>query len=312
MATPAPAAHRRSVLCVGGANLDRTWRIAGPVHVGASNPARAGAHVGGIARNVAENLVRLGLAARLVSAVGEDGAGARVRDETAAAGVDVSGVRRIAGAATGGYVAVLDRGGDLVIGLADTAAAETLTAEDMARERGHIAAADLVFADTNLAPATLAALRAAAAGLGRPLAVDLVSPGKAGRLGGGLAGVALALANRASAAALVGSGDPEALALAILALGAGQVIVTCGAAGIVHAGAGRARAYPAPASHVVDVTGAGDALTAGAIAGLLAGLAPEAMCRCAQEAARLTLAVPGPVSTALTPDCLGLAVAGAP
>ena len=54
----------------------------------------------------------------LVSVVGLDSLGDALLRETAAAGVDVSGVLRVPGAATGSYTAVLGAGGELLLAVA--------------------------------------------------------------------------------------------------------------------------------------------------------------------------------------------------
>ena len=55
--------------------LDRTLRLAAAPVPGSSNPARMSTGFGGVARNVAENLARLGVPVALVSRVGDDDSG---------------------------------------------------------------------------------------------------------------------------------------------------------------------------------------------------------------------------------------------
>ena len=64
------------ILCIGGAVLDRKFRLDGPWLPGTSNPARSSRSFGGVARNICENLARLGVATALVTRVGADEAGA--------------------------------------------------------------------------------------------------------------------------------------------------------------------------------------------------------------------------------------------
>ena len=104
------------ILCVGGAVVDRKYTLTSHAVAATSNPAVATTSWGGVARNVAENLARLGVPVSLVSRVGDDAAGADLLRHTAAAGVDVSGV--LVGGTTAEYVAVLDPAGDLVLGVA--------------------------------------------------------------------------------------------------------------------------------------------------------------------------------------------------
>ncbi|HEU4518527.1 MAG TPA: PfkB family carbohydrate kinase, partial [Microvirga sp.] len=106
------------VVCVGGAVRDRKLRSAGPLVPGTSNPVRSERSFGGVARNVAENLARLGVATALVSLVGDDGEGRAIRAHLGRAGVDTRFVAVADGQATAEYLAVLPPSGELAFGLA--------------------------------------------------------------------------------------------------------------------------------------------------------------------------------------------------
>ena len=81
------------VVVVGGINADLKARTSAPLVPGTSNPGTATLTPGGVGRNVAENLTRLGTPAALVGVVGEDTIGTLVLEATAEAGVDVAAVR---------------------------------------------------------------------------------------------------------------------------------------------------------------------------------------------------------------------------
>ena len=270
-------AETRSVVCLGGANVDRKLRVAAPVRPGSSNPATARETFGGVARNVAENLARCGVPVQLLAAVGQDAAGRALLDDAAQAGIDVHAVQVIGEALTGSYTAVLDRDGSLFVALADMDLCEQLTPDWLAQHADVCRGAALVVADLNLPATTLAALVTAAAEEGAPpLVLVAVSEAKMARLPPRLHGVRLLVLNRGELAAWAGT---EALAPGVARLqaaGVRDVVVTLGAAGLCHttaaAGALVFLAAPAvPAEAVVDVTGAGDALAAGLCHGLWSG-----------------------------------------
>jgi sugar/nucleoside kinase (ribokinase family) len=137
------AAPDRPVVVIGGANIDVKCRIAAATAMGSSNPGAVTTAVGGVARNVAENLARLGLRVALISAVGWDAEARRVIAETAAAGVDMSGVLRSA-APTGRYVATLDAQGDLLVAVNAMAILAELTPKGLAGRRALIERARLI------------------------------------------------------------------------------------------------------------------------------------------------------------------------
>ena len=97
----------RSVVVVGGSNADVIARPHLTPVARTSNPGRVTVTAGGVGRNIAENLARLGTPTYLVSAVGSDAHGELVVSTTAGAGVDIDHVRRVI-APTGTYVALLD------------------------------------------------------------------------------------------------------------------------------------------------------------------------------------------------------------
>lgn len=265
------------MVCVGGATVDRRFRLAGPLRLGTSNPATGARGFGGVARNVAENLCRLGVPVALLSRVGRDEAGLALAEALDRLGVDRHGVEAVPGAATAEYLAVTAPDGDLALGLADMAVLDGLDPAFLERHASAFATADWVFADCNLgAPALDDLRRRLVRGGSHRLAVDAVSVAKAARLPDRLDGIDLLVLNRDEAAALArrrGDGDdaPAAVAEALLRAGAGAVVVTLGPEGALAASADGLVAVPAVPTRVVDVTGAGDALVAAVIRALRAG-----------------------------------------
>lgn len=296
------------ILCLGGAAVDRTYRTRAPARLGTSNPAAATLSFGGVARNVAESLARLGSDVALVSRVGDDPGGVALLEALGAAGADVSGVERVAGAASAEYVAVLDADGGLLVGLAAMDLLGGLDAAFVARAAESLAGADLVFAEANCGADALAELVGRARAAPWRLALDAVSVAKSARLPGDLTGVATLFCARDEAEALVGAPEaPEALARALVTRGAAAAIVTLGPDGLVVADAGGARRLPGAPAPVVDVTGAGDALIAGTLHALSEGEPLDAALSAGQALARLAISVQGAVRADLTPALLAAA-----
>jgi pseudouridine kinase len=302
-----PPATSGAVVCVGGAVLDRTLRLLGEPVGGTSNPAGGATSFGGVARNVAENLARLGVPARLVSRVGDDAPGALLVARLRAAGVGTDGVTAEPGASTAQYVAILDPDGDLVIGAADMAVLDRIALPDIPAGDGWL------FADCNLAAPVLAGLLAR----GGRLAVDGVSTPKVVRLPADLTGLALLFVNRDEALAWLTVHRPEQaawadgeLATVLLEAGVEQVVLTRGPRPAVLADATGVRELPAVPATVLDVTGAGDALVAGTLAELVAGRGLDDAVRFGHAAAAATVAVVGGVRTDLSRALVDELVAG--
>jgi pseudouridine kinase len=303
------------VVVIGGANIDVKCRIAATTAMGSSNPGAVTTTVGGVARNVAENLARLGLRVALISAVGWDAEARRIIAETAAAGVDMSAVLRN-GQPTGRYVATLDARGDLLVAVNAMGILETLTPTALARQRALIEGARLIVADCNLPIATLGWLIKTAAKRRIPVAIETVSSPKVARLRVLLTPAQPLYAlfgNAAEMAALIGHklGSGRALADGAAMLhqrGVGTVAIGLGRRGVFvsQQGGGKmlSRLVPAVKAKVVEVTGAGDAAVAATLHGLLAGKDAVSAARYGQAAAALTLASEQSVSPKLSPQAL--------
>lgn len=306
----APHDQQAPLVCIGGSNVDRKLRSLAGLRPGTSNPATQTETPGGVARNVAENLARLGLPTRLLTAVGEDASGRELLEHAALAGVDCSASLRLADAPTGSYTAVLDAGGELLLALSQMELCERLTPEFMQQTRSRRAPAGLLMADLNLPAASLRALVAEARESGQPLVLVAVSVPKMARLPRDLRGVHCLLLNEAELAALAGSDVPDEVDPSILwkrlrRRGLRQLIVTRGSAGLLYSDGDTLQAMSAPAVPVVDVTGAGDAFAAGVCAALQRDAQDLARaCRCGLALAALTLQTEATVSPKLEPALL--------
>ena len=142
-------AEADSVVVVGGAVLDTKVRTSGAPVLRTSNPGTASWTAGGVGRNIAENLARLGSPTLLVAAVGDDPAAETVLARTTAAGVECRHVVTSVHP-TGTYAAVLDDGGDLLVAVADMRATDELTVSDLAVVPSLLGGADALVVDANL------------------------------------------------------------------------------------------------------------------------------------------------------------------
>ena len=266
--------ERRRVFCMGGAVLNRKYRLASPAIIGTSNPAEGFRTLGGVSRNVAENLARLGAAVSLLSVVGDDDSGRSLLRHMQDLGVDVSQVLVSAGASTAEYAAILDPANELIMGIADMQAFNQLTPQRIERAWPHISAASWVFTDCNPTVEALAELFARKrAGAGFKLAADTVSVHKASRLPQDLDGLDVLFTNLDEARAALGHSEAgaEQASRKLLERGASAVVITQGQRGHLVATAQGLFEVPGIKSEVADVTGAGDSLIAGTLFKLLEG-----------------------------------------
>jgi pseudouridine kinase len=299
------------VLVIGSAGIDLVGRATHPLQPRTSNPGRLRLSHGGVARNVAENLARLGTEAVLISAVGNDVQGQQLLDRLRTAGVDVKHVLTVAGAATGAYLAVLEQGGALHLGLDDMGVVAALT-PDYLRERAELFRdSAVVFVDANLPRKTLAAAVQLARRHKVPLAADPTSASLAGALSPHLEHLWLITPNEAEAAVLCPVPVPhadvsQALAAArhLVSMGVDIAMVTMAEFGVGYASAEGSGHLPALRTEIVDPTGAGDALTAAVLCALLNGIPLDEAIRLGLSAAAVTLRTPGTVAPNLSLELL--------
>ncbi len=250
-----------SVLVVGGANLDLLARSHSTVQLHTSNPGSRSGTPGGVGRNVAENLARLGTPTRLVLAVGDDPAGVELLERTQAAGVETLEVPW--SGPTGSYTAILDADGSLVAGVADMAATTAIGPEHV--ESRWIAEAHWLVLDGNLSRETLRHALACATDAGVPVVLDPVSAPKARMVAELLAEcrVHTVTPNLDELVALTGEVDPASAADRLHHAGVEVVWLREGERGSTLF---RRDAEPVrvvlPRVDAVDVTGAGDAMLA--------------------------------------------------
>lgn len=297
------------IACIGGANLDRKARGKQQVRLHSSNPVTITESCGGVARNIAENLARLGCKSSLFTCVGEDKEGEWILQETRNHGVDISQVWRLPTQRTGTYTALLDRDGEMVVSLANMDIYDALTPDMYADKWSHIVAAQAIFLDTNVPADCLSYIIERCREESMPLFVDPVSSAKAKKLPQRLDGVEAILPNREEAELLAGMSisSPAECAEAcrkIRERGVKHVIVTMGEQGVYYQAEDASEHFSPYPTEVVDVTGAGDAFASGLLYGIVNGGSFERACRLGLAASALTLKTEQSVSPLLKSEQL--------
>ena len=259
-----------SIIVIGGANLDIKAKSLEVNRLGTSNPGTISTSPGGVGRNIAHNLARLGASVGLITVIGNDHQGHVVLSATQNAGVDVSRISQTA-PATGTYIAVLNPNGELVTALSDMRAADAISPEIIQTHEASIKAATFVVADCNLPLSTLEAI----AGIAREkLFIEPVSVPKSAKLKALLLSgpIFMASPNLDQIESLTGSRDIHTGCKVLHSQGLLNIVAHAGAEGAFMSDGHDIDHVPIqPAGPIVDVTGAGDAAVAGLIYALLQG-----------------------------------------
>jgi sugar/nucleoside kinase (ribokinase family) len=232
---------------------------------------------GGCAANVAASLARLEVPSAVAGCVGADLFGDFLDSELRGLGVDTRGLRRSAERGTSKTV-ILPVGGEDRRFVHTFGANAEFTADHV--DRALLADCDVFYLGGYLVlPAVsateLAELCADARARGARTVLDVVVPRGATvtleSVQEALPFVDFFLPNEDEARALTGETDPHRQAARLVEAGCGSAIVTRGTAGAVLRSRDELLEVPAPRVASVDQSGAGDAFSAGLIAGLLVG-----------------------------------------
>lgn len=236
-----------------------------------SNPVTSSTTVGGVARNIAENLGRLGENVSLFSVKGADADWLEIA-HASEAHMDVTHVSQIEGASTGAYTAVLDKNGDLSIAFADMEIFDEITPTLLKSKEAILKTAQCIIADLNCPKETVEYLKTFTKEWAIPFIIIPVSSPKMDRLPEELASVTWLIVNKDETETYLdypiqNEADWKRSVEKWLALGIQNVIVTNGSKGVMAGSqASDVQHYKSiDTPTVVDVTGAGDSFCSAVI-----------------------------------------------
>jgi len=297
----------RPVLVLGSAAIDTVAYPQSALEEGVAVPAHMRTASGGVARNIAENLARLGQPVTFISAVGEDAAGERLLAELQALNVDVRAVVRTADCPTGRYVGVLRPEGGLYYGFHDMRITQTMTPDHLRAREDLFQQASALVMDASLPKATLRTAFSLARKANIPVVADPTSPQLARKLLPYLPRLALVTPNLQEAEALLErSLDPSRFdeitraARDLVARGVGMAVITLAEFGLCYATPEASGHLSALRTEIIDPTGAGDALTAVLLYALLNDFPVDDAVRLGISAAALALNATGTVPADLS------------
>lgn len=271
------------IAVVGGLNIDIIGTAFQEPLPGDSSPGMVRMAVGGVGRNIARSLRKLGDEVQLIAPVSSNSDGMFARADCENLGISLKGALEVDASCR--YLCVNGPEGDLRLAVNDMAAMERLTPEKIEARLPLINQSELIVLDANLTEEALSYLAERAE---RPLVADPVSAPKAKRLQRVLNRLTAIKPNRAEAAALTGlapDSAPEALAEALLRQGVRHVYLSLGAQGMLYMGPEGTFIIPSRAANAVNFNGCGDAATAAIAHGLVKNLSARETAKLAMQRA---------------------------
>lgn len=256
---------------------------------------------GGVARNVAENLSRLGVSVELLTAFGDDNNGKKLMEQCQELEIGVRHSILANGHRGAIHLAIMDAKKDLFAGVADLSVMDHITPAYLAQQKHLIDQAHSLVLETNLSQEAIDWVLEQEWEM--PLYLDPVSEILSKRVLGKIGKFHTIKANKRQAEVLLGRGilhakDLDKVADKCLNEGVKRVFITMGSRGAFAADANGRIHIPAAKVKVASTTGAGDAFHAGLIWASLKNWSLEDCCRAGLAAS--TIAVRS--SAAINPE----------
>ncbi len=138
------------VTVVGGVNMDIHGFPKNKLIPGDSNIGTVKMSLGGVGRNIAENLVRLDIETKLISVLGDDIYGSKILEESALIGLDTKDCLILKGENTSTYLAIIDETHDMSVAISSMDIYERMTVDFIKDKKHVIDNSELVVLDTNI------------------------------------------------------------------------------------------------------------------------------------------------------------------
>lgn len=280
------------VSVIGGANIDIQGFPNEQLIMNDSNPGNVKISSGGVGRNIAENISRLGIQTKLITAVGNDDYGRNILDAAGKCGLDTKHTLLSEEYPTPIYLSILDEDGDMKVAISQMDVLDKITPEFIENRKQLIKCSCLCVLDTNLPQATIEFLIQEFPNLDYYL--DTVSTAKAVKVKNVLHGLHTIKPNKLEAEKISGiqicnQDDLRKTGNFFLEQGVKRIIISLGSKGTYFNDGKTEFILETEKIKLVNATGAGDAFMAGLVYGSLNDLSPIDTVRFSAAAAALAL-----------------------
>lgn len=164
------------ITVIGGSNIDIVGIPTNPLIMYDSTPGKVNISVGGAGRNIAENICRLGINTKLISAIGNDLYGNTILDECKNYGIDVDDCYISNEESTSIYVSVLNNSNDIKVAISHMDIIDKLDIPFINSKHLSISDSLAIIIDTNLPEDTIDFITKTYTSI--PIFVDIVSSSK--------------------------------------------------------------------------------------------------------------------------------------
>lgn len=285
------------IVVIGAVNVDICGTSAEQLVLYDSNPGRTNISFGGVGRNIAENLCRLGEKVDMITVLGDDEYSKSLIKYSNDLGIDFTHSMYVNGRCCSTYISINNSNGDMILAVSDMDIYELLTVDFIAGKMDVINEADIVILDTNLPEDVIDYV---AAHCTAKLVADPVSTKKAEKLIDNCGSFFMLKPNLYEAQVLAGinidnDSDIREAAAILHSKGVKRVFITLGEDGVYYSDEIKSGKLPILSNpeDVKNVTGCGDSFLAAACWSMLhggdicemakAGLGAAAICASSED-----------------------------
>jgi pseudouridine kinase len=262
------------LVVLGGANVDIVGFTDAPLVLKDSNQGTLKISMGGVGRNIAENLVRLGHNTKLISVIGDDANGQQLKTHAQYIGLDILDSLFLNNQSTSVHLAIMDEHNDMALGLSAMSVYDQMNLAFIKKKSAVLEKATCIVLDTNIPKTILDEVASKYAH--KKLFLDAVAGSKALRAKDTLPFLHLLKVNRLEAEILSGikitkPNDIYRIADCFLKKGVENLCITLGSEGAFYKNKKmRGKIKPLEVD-IINTNGAGDAFMSGLIFGDLQG-----------------------------------------
>lgn len=256
--------QRKYVTVIGGANIDITGSPYYNLNPNDSNPGKTIMSLGGVARNIAENLSRMGVDIEFITVLGDDLYSKEIKDSCSKLNISLKHSQTISGERTSTYLCITNELGEMQLAISDMEIYENITPSYLEENLDMINGGVVCIADTNITQESLNYLMD---NCKVPIFIDTVSTNKTEKIKNVLHNIHTLKPNIIEAEILSGMKivsmeDLEKATDLIIDKGVKNIFVTLGPKGVYYTD-GKTKGSILPVStEIINTTGAGDSYLA--------------------------------------------------
>ena len=294
------------VTVIGGANMDISGTPTAALLMGDSNPGKISVSRGGVGRNIAENLCRLGVQTEFITVLGDDLYGQEIMRSCRELGMGMKHTLVSAGESTSTYLCINNEKGEMEVAVNEMDLYRLLTPEYLETKLQMINRGKLLVLDANLTEEAIVYL---AQNCTVPILAEPVSAAKSKKLLSVLGRIYGIKPNRLELETLTGipAASEEGLkraAEALMEKGVKEAYISLSEKGVFAVNGQEQRQLPCFDCKIVNSTGCGDAFMAATVWATMMGMSLEEKAKAGLAASSICIETVGAISSWLKEETL--------